>query len=295
MNLNQLRYFVAVAEYRSFTKAANQYYISQTAITQQIQALEDILDVKLVDRSKRPICLTAAGKVFLPEAKAMINRAEFATKRVKEAEAGGEEILRIGYTKGYEGSDLPLVMQNFHKDNPDVLLTCFRADTDFLAAGILNGDYDVIFTWDSTNILEDTRVGVKEIEKVQLMASLYKNHPLAGRKEIWRSDLAGERLLFMSPSGEGDTYADDYYIRLYQQAGYNPNIFLRTSDLESVIMMVEAEVAVSILPEYCSKKFNNTGNIVYIPLSGESEFETIHAVWLKEAMNPHLERFLEYV
>ena len=67
MNTNQLKYFVAVAEYRSFTKAANQYYISQTAITQQIHALEESMNVQLFNRSSRPVALTPAGRIFFLE------------------------------------------------------------------------------------------------------------------------------------------------------------------------------------------------------------------------------------
>ena len=65
MNMNQLKYFIAVAEHRSFTKAANQYYLSQTAITQQVRALESHLGVQLFDRNNRPVSLTPAGHVFL--------------------------------------------------------------------------------------------------------------------------------------------------------------------------------------------------------------------------------------
>ena len=72
MNLNQLKYFVAVAEHQNFTKAATQHYISQTAITQQVHALEESLGVKLVDRNTRPITLTPAGQVFLMEARAIL-------------------------------------------------------------------------------------------------------------------------------------------------------------------------------------------------------------------------------
>ena len=61
MNLNQLKYFIAVAEQQSFTKAATQYYISQTAITQQVHALEVSLGTKLIDRTTRPITLTPGG------------------------------------------------------------------------------------------------------------------------------------------------------------------------------------------------------------------------------------------
>ena len=74
MNINQLRYFVSAAENRSFTKAAAQYYISQTAVTQQIQALEYTVGVALFDRSSRPISLTPAGKLFLADAKAILER-----------------------------------------------------------------------------------------------------------------------------------------------------------------------------------------------------------------------------
>ena len=75
MNINQLRYFVSAAENRSFTKAAAQYYISQTAVTQQIQALEDMVGVALFDRSSRLISLTPAGRGWREEvASAATNR-----------------------------------------------------------------------------------------------------------------------------------------------------------------------------------------------------------------------------
>ena len=102
MNINQLKYFISVAEYKSFTKAANQYYFSQTAITQQIHALEVQMAVTLIDRRKRPIALTPAGNVFLQEAKAIVERMNFAMRKVHDASTGLVGTLRIGYTKGYE-------------------------------------------------------------------------------------------------------------------------------------------------------------------------------------------------
>ena len=72
MNRNQLKYFVAAAETRSFTKAAEQYYISQTAVTQQIRLLEESLGCALFDRSTRPVSLTSAGKTFLLDARAIL-------------------------------------------------------------------------------------------------------------------------------------------------------------------------------------------------------------------------------
>ena len=80
MHTNQLRYFVSVAEYRSFTRAADSHYLTQTAITQQIRALEDGLGLQLINRQKRPIELTPAGQVFYREAKGLLARLDEAEK-----------------------------------------------------------------------------------------------------------------------------------------------------------------------------------------------------------------------
>ncbi|MBR2491521.1 MAG: LysR family transcriptional regulator, partial [Ruminiclostridium sp.] len=184
MNLNQLKYFVAVAEHQNFTKAATQHYISQTAITQQVHALEESLGVKLVDRNTRPITLTPAGQVFLMEARAILERMGQAVERTREAAAGPVGTLRIGYTKGYESSDFSKKLRNFHQAFPNVHIACYRYTTDLLAAGLLKGEYDVIFTWDSTNIRQETWVDHHLVEKVRLMAVLYKGHPYARRTSL---------------------------------------------------------------------------------------------------------------
>ena len=241
MNLNQLRYFVSVAENGSFTKAAVNHYISQTAITQQIHALEESIGAKLLDRGSRPIALTPAGKVLLKEAREILGKMDAALLRTREASTGLEGELRLGYTKGYEHSDLPKHLRSFHQEYPNVLLSCYRCDTDALAAGLINGDYDVIFTWDSTNLRQEESLQLQVVEQVPLRVALYASHPLARRSELTRRDLKQENILFMSPSGTGDSFGDAFYIRLYQQAGYQPNILLRSNDMESILMMVAAE------------------------------------------------------
>ena len=124
MNLNQLKYFIAVAEQQSFTKAATQYYISQTAITQQVHALEVSLGTKLIDRTTRPISLTPGGKIFFAEARSIIRHMDTAVWRTREASHGLMGTLRIGYMKGYEQSDLPKHLRNFHREYPNILITC---------------------------------------------------------------------------------------------------------------------------------------------------------------------------
>lgn len=292
MNINQLKYFIAVAEYRSFTKAANQYYISQTAITQQVQALEETMDVQLIDRSRRPITLTPAGNVFLGEARAILERMNAAVGRVRDASTGLVGSLRIGYTKGYERSNLSNLLRAFHQEYPNILITCCRCDTDMLAAGLLNGDYDIIFTWDSTNILEEGQVDHRLVERVPLVVALYAGHPLSGRHTLNRKELRGESILYMSPSGMDDSFGDSRFMELYRKAGYQPNILFRSSDAESVLMMVAAEEGISILPSYVTSKLKDADNLVFIPLVGEEEYEEIIAVWKKDNPGQALVRFL---
>lgn len=293
MNLNQLRYFLSVAETGNFTKAAANHYISQTAITQQIHALEEHIGAKLFDRNSRPVSLTSAGKVFLKEAREILAKMDAALLRTREATTGLEGELRLGYTKGYEHSDLPKFLRSFHQEYPNVLLSCYRCDTDMLAAGLMKGEYDVIFTWDSTNLRKEESLVSRIMERVPLRVALYANHPLSRKKELTRRDLKQENILFMSPSGTGESFGDEFYIHLYQQAGYQPNIILRSNDMESILMMVAAEEGISIVPEYTHPWDVGTENIVFVPLTGESETEEILVAWRKNDANPALEHFIQ--
>lgn len=293
MTLNQLKYFVAVAESRSFTKAAEQYFLAQTAITQQIQKLETSLGVQLIDRKTRPISLTPMGQVFLREARSILRRMDGAIQRTREASSGITGTLRIGYTKGYEHSDLPIKMRRFHQSFPNVLVTCYRCDTDKLTAGLVNGEYDLIFTWDSTNLIRDEAVDHRLQERVQLVVALYGSHHLAKRTGLKRADLRDEVMLFMTPSSTGDTTADEFFIHLYQKAGYTPNILMRSNDVESILMMVAAEEGISILPVSCVRHLSEADNLVFVPLEGEEEVEEIQAFWRRDNDSPSLRHFLD--
>jgi len=293
MNTNQLRYFVAAAESRSFTKAADQHYISQTAITQQIHALEELLGVTLFDRGSRPITLTPAGRTFLSDARMILERVDQAVNRVQEASVGMVGNLRIGYTKGYERSSLFDGLRDFHREYPNVLISCYRRNTDFLAAGLLKDEFDIIFTWDSTELAKNDAVECRLVERSPLMVAVYGSHPLAQRRVIRRKELRNERILFMTPSSTGESVGDMRFYEKYEEAGYTPNILFRSNDVESILMMVAAEEGISLLPGYVTQKLTNAENIVFIPLQGQDETVEIIAAWKKEMGNSVLQGFVE--
>ena len=107
--------------------------------------------------------------------------------------------------------------------------------------------------------------------------------------------MKGEKIIFMSPSSTGDSFGDAYYIGLYQQAGYQPDILLNTSDGETVLMMVAAEQAISVVPEYCIDRMIHADNLIFVPLDGDDETEEILAIWRKEDISPALEHFINHL
>ena len=293
MNTNQLKYFISVAENRSFSAAADENYITQTAMTQQIKALEDDLGCQLINRSSRPISLTAAGNSFLSDAKLILKRLADAKERANEASTGLNGVLRIGYIKGYERSFLSEFLRTFHRNLPNVLISCYRDTSDKLAALLQNREYDIIFTWDSTNLKQNEDYAALEIEKAGLMAALYASHPLGQKENLKRSELKGESIIYMSPSELSENYGDSQFMHLYHEAGVNPEIICRSTDIESILMMVASEEGISIVPDYCVKKINNAEGLVFVPMKGEKEVEEIHAIWKKDNDNVALDRFVQ--
>ena len=126
MTTNQLKYFITAAETLSFTEAGRRHFISQTAITQHVQALEDQLKVNLFVREKRRVHLTPAGEIFYMEAKAILERSKIAVNRARNASDGISGSLSIGYVKGQGFSLISPIIKQFYLQNPSVKFSLFR-------------------------------------------------------------------------------------------------------------------------------------------------------------------------
>lgn len=293
MNTTQLSYFVSVAQLQSFTKAAQKHFVSQTAITQQIQALEETLGVELIDRTCRPIQTTPAGAVFLLEAKAVVERVNSAVNKARTACSGVLGTLRIGYLKGYERSSLSNVMGQFREEYPKVLITCRRCSCDQLSEGLLSGEFDLIFTWNYSALLLQEQVSHVIVERSSLAVALYKSHPLAHRRSLRRSDLKGEDFIYFTPETVYPSLSEEYYMKLYREAGVEPHVIFHSDDAESVLMMVASQQGISVLPSYIVEKLTNADNLVFIPLEGQRETANIAAAWRHEGVSMLVERFLK--
>src|SRR5437870_5187761 len=137
MELRHLRYFVAVAEASTFTKAAAQLHVAQPAVSRQVQALEDELGVDLLRRSPRGVMLTAEGKLFLEEARELLKRAEDSVAKVRALARGEYGELHIGYEPSPSVDLLPAALAGFQKAVPRVQVVLHDLAGDELCTGLL--------------------------------------------------------------------------------------------------------------------------------------------------------------
>ena len=123
MLLRQLKYFCSIVETGSFMQAAAQCFISQSAISQQISALEEDLGVKLIKREKRKFSVTDAGEYLYQNGPTLLKKVEELRKEVVRIGQNGETHLRIGYLAGYEGNALQETIYQFTEAYPEVLFS----------------------------------------------------------------------------------------------------------------------------------------------------------------------------
>ena len=291
MQIRQLEYFVAVSEHLNFTKAARQFFISQTAVTQQIKVLEEEIGVRLFDRNNRRVALTPAGKTFLEDAKAILRRTRDACDRAKRADTVFTGKLNIGFVKGYEKTNLSDLLSDFHVHYPNISLTLTRENVAELYDGILNKNLDVILNIRySMDDLEDIEFQI--VRQYPLLAVMPASHPLSHRISIQRSELKGYPLVDIKKSE--DRYGETATIlNAFTSAGFLPNVQYVSDDIETSILAVAAGLGYALLPSYITDSLSLREKVIAVPIEGEEKKITVIAAWHKDNRNPALLKFLD--
>lgn len=295
MTTNQLKYFITAAETLSFTEAGKLHYISQTAITQHIQSLEDQLGVKLFTRNKKRVYLTPAGEIFYMEAKALLERSKLAVNKARNAADGVSGSLNIGYVKGQAFSLTGPLIKEFYLHNPSVKFQLFRQAHLDLLMNLEKGKLDFIFNivYGNTDL---TDFSYRRISSDRLYAVLPSGHPYAQLSSIRRYDLREEPFLltkyYEDPSAKkyGHIIPDKY-----AESGFIPKINGRSTDAETLMVLVAAGIGITILPESIVRAFSNTSDLSFVPLEGEHEHVDIMAIWKDDSVNPVTNVFKNYV
>lgn len=291
MHIRQLEYFVAVAEHLNFTKAAKQFYISQSAVTLQIRALEEEMGVSLFLRTNRRVALTPAGRTFLEDAKAILKRTQDAVERARRSDTIFTGTLNIGFIKGFEKTSLPDLISDFHVKYPNIHFSFTRENVSELYDGLMDGSLDVVFNLQySLDNLENIDYVV--IKKYPLYAVVPASHPLSHRSGIRRSELKGYPLVDIKRNdsfyGENATITQKF-----TEAGFLPKISYTSNDTETTLLAVAAGFGYALLPGYVTDFLSMREKVIPIPLENEEDIMTVTASWRKGSQNPALDRFLQ--
>lgn len=295
MTSNQLKYFVTAAETLSFTEAGKRHFISQTAITQHIQSLEEQLGVKLFVREKKRVQLTPAGEIFYMEAKAILERTRIAVDRARNAADGISGSLRIGYVKGQGFSLISPLIRKFYLQNPSVIFSLFRQAHLDLLMNLEQNRLDLVFniTYGNTDL---NGFSFKKISSDRLYAVLPPGHPYAQLSSIRRYDLRSEPFLLTK-------YYDDPAAKKYGsiipdkfgESGFIPKVDSRSSDAETLMILVSAGIGITILPESIVRTLGPSTDLSIIPLEGEHEHVDVLAIWKPDSANPVTQVFCDFL
>lgn len=245
MELRHLRYFVAVAEEKHFTRAAKRLGIGQPPLSQQIQQLERELGTALFHRLPRGVSLTPAGQALFDDARRVLREAEQAVERTRRVARGEQGRLRVGMINSAPFHPLvPRVIREFRRRYPEVALTLEERTTPGLAAAVANETVDVAFV----RPLLDTPEGLctEHVLDEPLLVALPAGHPLSRRKAVPLMALSLEPfVLFPRAVGAG---LHDVIVRACHAAGFSPRVVQEASQVTSIVNLVAAGLGVSIVP-----------------------------------------------
>ena len=220
MNLKQLRTFIAVAEERSFRKAAERLNLTQPPVSLQISRLEEELGIQLVERGgRKKTRLTVAGKILLNGARQTLRAAERAAESVAMYADGSSGHLRIGHSDDFQHGLLPRVLANFHAEYPGVRVTLNQRRSARVVELLQNGEIDLGFVSLPLPRL-NTSYAMHILPATPIVAVVPADHSLAGRQSVWLSDLADERF-YLLPS-EMDSGFSSQVTLMFARANISP-------------------------------------------------------------------------
>jgi DNA-binding transcriptional LysR family regulator len=194
MELRHLRYFIAVAEEQSVTRAAARLHVSQPPLSRQIRDLEDELGVALFDHGARAMRLTEAGRVFLIEARAVVQRADEAVQTVKAVAGGQRGEIHVGYAPSLTVELLPRALRIFQETNPGVRVQLHDLSTQEMLRGLREGKLHVALL---IELSAKNLAGLifEELHRYAICVAVNLAHPLARARKVGLEQVANERLI----------------------------------------------------------------------------------------------------
>ena len=292
MELRQLRYFIAVAERLSFSKAAEHLHVTVPPLSRQIRQLEEELDVQLFVRDRRRVVLTDAGQLLLREAKVLVAQTSHACDSVRLAKKGEAGVVKIGVGLGL-GEKISRVLVEHSNRFPAVEVSSSAVYSVFQSEALLEGTIDVGFLRPPVR----AELISEPLFEERFVIHVSKDSPLAKHKAIRVRDLAGESLLV--PDCRPPVGIYDKTIELCAKAGVPVKIIHVSTDPaphnDIQTLLVASRKGISIMPDEpcCSPAADS--QVVAIPFDESDAKVEVHVARRRNERSPAVLAFLDTV
>ncbi len=261
MELRQLRAFVEIAEAGSITAAAKLLRLTQPALSRQIKALEEELDVALLERGAHSISLTPAGQILKSESIKLLRFSEAMVAKV-QAEASGEP-LRVAYAPSLAGEFIAIAIERFTQLHPRVRVSLSDRSSAEMHDGLAAGKFDLILAVPCPG--DAVRwMPLRDYGWELLMPA---NHPLAPREVVSPADLDGQKLLLLEKEGYPDYW--NRVTRYFKDRGLQAKIAGEFDGRESLSAAVEAGMGIALVAQAGRRGRQQNGRSVLKPLEEE--------------------------
>lgn len=281
-----MKYFQAIVRCQSFTKAADECYISQSAISQQIQALEKDLGVKLLIREGRKISLTPAGEYFYRKSLVLVSDFDRLCAATQSFGKGLEPELAIGYLRHYDCANFEKSIVEFKKKYPDVSIQLLIGTHEELYDNLRGGKADIVIS-DLRRKPSDQYVNFF-LTKNNFYAELSTNNPLSQLESVTTDDLKNTPLIIIAP--EGQRNAEELFFREYLGV---KGEFIFAENLQAAHLTVIADKGY-FLTDF-SDSPPNSSVVKYVPLIYDDKpvYRKYYAFWRAASTNKFIEDFAE--
>jgi DNA-binding transcriptional LysR family regulator len=289
--LRQLQFFVATAEAGSVSGAARALSISQSSVTEAIQALENDLGVTLFDRRARGLDITHKGSLFLRHATQIlsdVSNARMAFAEEAGADAGAAGRLSLGVTSLVAGYVLSDILSRFRRAFPQVEVSAIEDGGDYLQHLLIGGELDVAVLLTS-GIRDRAALNVETLLVSPYRLWLPISHPLTDAEAITLDRLAGEQLIVLTVDE-----IEDATRRLMAALSVKPDIAFRTRSVEAVRSLVATGAGVALLPSLVYRPWSLEGDRIAIrDVSGDLPSVQVGLAWRKGApLSPVARNFI---
>lgn len=289
MELRHLRYFVAVAEQRSFTSAAKRISVAQPALSQQIRQLEQELGVSLFERDSRPLRLTEAGALFFERAQNVLKAVNAAAIDARRAGSGQLGRLAIGFVSSSMYEVLPQIVNAYRDCYSTVELTFQEMIAAQIAKALEERTIDIGFS--RPGLVDDSAFEQRTLVEEPYVVALPGTHRLASKRAVSLAELADEPFIlhprFPSPS------VTDTLLEACATAGFEPRGVQEASHMHTILGLISAGVGLSLVPE--SVQHFPWRQVRFLPLKPPAPTATLTVAWRKGALPAALCNFIDVV